>query len=230
MKLGITTENIDKYIASRVFIEDSTWQIINKIFADALDQMEIQTDEAGGQNDDNDSETTAETILDDQPAQQRSASLSITSNEESEKNHKVAAISTADSSEANPLPDNLLWVNELPNWLQEQTLNSTPIKSLIKSARQMAAGFELKSAQDLFTSMLSIQPSGYSGDEVASSIDEKVTRHDNPSEGLIDESLIVNDPAVSDWILLLLIGSSNKFFAESVFNGLQPNLNGIELY
>ncbi len=157
-------------------------------------------------------------------------------NEATETHEHVTILNTKyedikSSPSSNAALDQLLnWIYELPQWLQDQILQSTPVKALIESIEQAAAIYDKKSVVDLFVSMRSPAVSD-SPNAVENNIHEVVKLLDMPSEGFIDMSMIYKESTISGWILptVAIIGSGG--FGDSAFNGLPMNfdgMNGIE--
>jgi|GEM_PF-3517009 len=121
------------------------------------------------------------------------------------------------------------WIYELPEWLQNQVLNSTPIKGLIESAEQMAAIYDIKSIQDIVTKMLS--PEAQSPvDGAEYDLYEKAQISDMRPIEPIDMSMLYKDATVTGWILPTVgMESGNMFVGDAAFNGL-GHFHGIELF
>jgi hypothetical protein len=160
---------------------------------------------------------------------QKIESLSIIANEESDKSNSVIETKTENDPEYNELLNHLLsWIYQLPQWLQDQILQSTPVKALIESIEQAAAIHDKKFVVDLFVDIESSEPVSDSSNSVENNMQEGVMLLEKPSEGSIDMSMIYKESTVTGWILptLAIIGSGN-IFGDSAFGGLPMNFNGL---
>jgi hypothetical protein len=197
------------------------------------DEFESDTDTSES-NTIKDASTTTDTSVAHCAAQGRAASLEvITDEEDSDKTKDIITVETENSSSHLDIAlNNLLnWIYELPEWLQEQVLNSAPIKLLIESAEQQAAIYNKNTVANLFAKLLSTDIANNSADAVEDNINAKATVADTSFSESIDTSMILNEPTVTGWILPTVIGSGD-LFANHAFNGLlQPNgLNGIDIF
>jgi hypothetical protein len=128
----------------------------------------------------------------------------------------------------------LSWLSSLPQWLQDQILNSTPVKTLIEVAKQDSAIYEPKSAaKDFYDRSLSADQEKSQNDFTEDTTSEKAQVDDSASlAGMIDMAMILSGAAVSYLILPTIIesvplsGKDNFFTGETGLN----LLNGIEIF
>lgn len=155
------------------------------------------------------------------------ASLSTADNEERAQSNNIVSTKTEDNSKPNTLLNHLLsWIYELPEWLQEQLLNSAPVKALIESAEQWDAIYDKKSVGELFAKLLSVDPVSNSVDATKDNINAKATISESTTES-IDTSMILNEPTITGWILPTVAIGSDNLFGDAGFNGL-VNFNGLD--
>jgi hypothetical protein len=132
-------------------------------------------------------------------------------------NHKIIIEVSSSLSELT-LGNLYSWISELSEWMQNQLLNSTPIKNLIKSTKQIAAIYDIKSiAQDFATKALSSMSENHSIDATEYDSYEKaqVSYLQSTTEA-IDMSMILKEiPAIPG-----AIESGNIFSGDIAFNGL----------
>ena len=126
-------------------------------------------------------------------------------------------VNEKESSLSRLVLDQLLsWIYEL----QEQILNSAPIKALIESAEQWDEIYNKQTIVDIFAKLSSIMV-GDSVDSTKNNIDTKATIADIYPVESIDMTMVLNEAAVAGWILpTVAIGSDNLFGADAGFNGL----------
>ena len=136
-------------------------------------------------------------------------------------NHEVKLVETHPSLSELTLKDFYSWIYELPEWMQNQLLSSTLIKTLIESAKQISAIYDIESIVQDFTNK-TLAPE-LSEDSVAVSehdIYEKVQISDLRSIDSIDMSMIWKEPTVSGWILPMIgMESGNMLGGGAAFNG-----------
>ncbi|MCT4635304.1 MAG: ankyrin repeat domain-containing protein [Rickettsiales bacterium] len=124
---------------------------------------------------------------------QRSFIPTIDDEENIQDRHINSSIEvTEESSLSSFLLKNLYsWMNQLPEWMQKLIINSTPIKDLIKHAKQTAAIYDMKSIeQDFIEKMFTFFESGNVVDSVEESANNSVNILDFSSTELVDTSLV----------------------------------------
>ena len=166
--------------------------------------------------------------------QKRAASGATTDEKDGDKTKDIITVETENSSSHLDIALNNLinWIYELPEWLQEQVLNSAPIKLLIESAEQQAAIYNKNTVASLFAKLLSTDIANNSADAVEDDINAKATVADTSLAESIDTSMILNEPTVTVWILPTVAIDSGNLFGDYAFNDLlQVNgLNGIDVF
>lgn len=123
----------------------------------------------------------------------------------------------------------LSWINQLPQWLQSQILNSTPIKTLIELTKRDLAIYESKSiAEDFYDKILFVEQEKSQNDFTEDKISEKAQVDDTVDySGMIDMSMIlpVDVAAVSYLILPILAESSVLLPGKDSFLAGESGLN-----
>ena len=207
------------------------------IHTDTDTEAEVTTDRDSGSSssttDQANKETSSKegTTSQSQESQQR-ASLNLendaNANKESEADNK-----TKDNSNPNILLAHLFaWIYQLPEWLQEQILNSIPIRTLIEITEQTYSAYEIQSIFNYFTKSNSINSNKDSVYQTEDNINKKVTISFSSDDNLVDTSMVLDEPEVSGWILPTMnIGSENLLGSVGIneladYNGL----NGIRIF
>jgi hypothetical protein len=124
------------------------------------------------------------------------------------------------------------WVYELPEWLQEQILNSTPIRSLFEEAEKTAAIHDSKYIQNQIEKIFIAETTNKSEDITVDKQSEKVTFAELPSQDLVDTSMILENSQITGLILPIVDIGSGNIFGENEFGGFANfnGLNGLELF
>ena len=164
-------------------------------------------------------------------ANHHSDSISYNKDDDSSKaeqtNHEEFSETNLSLSELT-LKNFYAWIQELPERLQHQILSSSPVKSMIESAKQIAAIYDIKSAiQDLFTTMTSPKFSNGSIDMAECILDDKVQILDLRPVDSIDMTMVLKNTIISGWILPTGAMGSDNFFVDHAFGGAAMNLNGL---
>jgi hypothetical protein len=193
----------------------------NALTAPTAEEDNYSDDEFETYSDD-DKLSSTDTSKNNQETQQNDASLSIENDITEEENSNSSEIKADYDSKPNLVLEFILsWINELPQWLQDKILDSSPIKSLVESIEQTSAMYDKKSVSDIFTISQSFEASDSLQNEVEDNRQEKVKLCDLPSEGAIDMTMIWKEPTVNGWILPMVgIESGNMFEDDAAFNGL----------
>lgn len=116
----------------------------------------------------------------------------------------------------------LSWINELPEWLQKQVLNSSVVKAIIESIEQNAKIYDKKVDLDIY------QQDQISSEEVSlryieDAIDQKAAVSEvSTSAELVDTSMILDEQYVSGLIL--------PISGEQVINFNGPNFNDFVIF
>ena len=154
------------------------------------------------------------------------ASLSIVSDEEEAKNHNdhTQENKTVESTSENVtdpislLSHTLSWIYQLPEYLQNQMLNSAPIKALIEAAEQMATIYDVMTVEAFLAKLLPAEPEAVT-DSCENDTNDVVQVHASPTDA-IDMSMILNEPEVNGLIMPMADVGSNLFANhDAVFNG-----------
>jgi len=155
-----------------------------------------------------------------------SNSINLNDNDDITKHNKQTyqeeIIETGFSFSEVMLQELYAWIYELPEWMQNQILNSTPVKEMIISAEQMSVIYDIKSiAQDFATRVLASDPGNNSVDVVEDDMYEMAQIHDLRPMDLIDMSMKLIGPAVvSGWILPMVSMESSIFAGDISSSGL----------
>ncbi len=217
----------------KIKVEPST----DDSFSSSDHDVERATDRPSDTSKDNSDRTTSQESNSD--IQQRSISSTGINDDDDKKNTdniKAANAAKNDSDNEAKLSITLLnllsWIFELPEWLQERILNSTPIRALLEEDESTTAIYESNYILNHLAKMFITGKEGNSGDPTEGTQSEKIALAELPSQDLIDTSMILNEPTVPGWILptVAVIGSGG-LFVDQAFNGLlQLNeLNGIDV-
>ena len=128
----------------------------------------------------------------------------------------------------------IAWIHELPKYIQNQLLNSIPIKTLIESLEQTAAILDIKSiAQDFAIKTTSTETAADSTDITEDELLDKIHIYDaRPIEAIDMTTMILKEPTVTGWILpQVVIALSGSFTSNQNFNGLADFYgHGIDLF
>lgn len=118
----------------------------------------------------------------------------------------------------------LLNLDILPKWLEEERLNSAPIKSIIESIQQLiAAVYDKKSIFEITTTNFTYSENTYTSDIIEDNINDKIVRITS-SEPLIDKSMVLQDTFNGSMILPTTINSVDILGSESFFHGYEIDL------
>lgn len=169
-------------------------------------------------NEADDSSVSSLTLVAD--AQQRCDSLSSDdNNDEKEKDNEVIKAEAELDSET--IPDTLLWINELPQWLEYLILNTSPIKTFIEYTNKLDSMYGIKSVQNLAIQTLSVEHNKDSVNDVEDNMYEKITiKYDTSSEEAIDRNITFNEVGIRGSVLPIpALGSAGDIaFGEGWFN------------
>ncbi len=158
--------------------------------------------------------------------------FSLSDNKPDDNDKGGGAIRTNPSSEENKIgtATNILlnyylsWLQNLPQWLQDQILNSTPIKTLIESIKQNSLIDKPKSvAEDFYNRMLNVQDTYNHMDSIEDDINQKAqASNSNDASGMIDMTIKLT-VALGGIVLILptMIESSVDLLGKtSAFSGV----------
>jgi|GEM_PF-3739596 len=124
------------------------------------------------------------------------------------------------------------WIAELPAWLQEQILNSSPVKALIESVNQAAAIYNMNSLQDFITQATPSEPASNSAEVTEEDMWQKAQVYDPYPTDAIDMTMIWKEPAVSGWIMPMIGMESGTMFFDNAhaFNDLPHHGYGVDVF
>ena len=150
-------------------------------------------------------------------ANHHSNSVNSDDNDDSSKIEKTkheAVIEASSSLSELTLKNLYAWIYEFPEWMQNQLLNSSPIKELIESVKQNSAIYDIKSiGQDFAIKILIHESSKNPVDMIEHDIYEKIQVVDLRPVDAIDMTMI-KGPTVNKWILPMI--ESRNMFAGDV--------------
>lgn len=155
------------------------------------------------------------------------ASLNSVTDASDTQDNNIVIAQAEDNSKSNALLDQLLsWIYELIEWIQEQTLNSAPIKSLIESTEQWNTIYETKNIKQDFVKKIMLQDIVTdSADIIENKMNKKASIANTISANSIDMNMTLNNPTIAGWILPTVVIESGNPFGDASFNGL----NGIDI-
>jgi hypothetical protein len=124
------------------------------------------------------------------------------------------------------------WLGQLPKWLQDQILNSTPIQIIIAETKKIAEILDSKHIQNQIEKIFVAESSNKSEDFTEDKQAQRVTFIDSSPQDLVDTDMVLEDSSVRGLILPTVAVESNGIFNDNHFSGLLNfnGLNGFEVF
>ncbi|MCT4635307.1 MAG: hypothetical protein N4A31_03540 [Rickettsiales bacterium] len=113
------------------------------------------------------------------------------------------------------------WIYELPEWMQEQILNSTPIKTIIEETETLAAIYDSsKYVLNHLNNMFTTEKVTNCDYDVVVEQEDKVTFLDSAYRDLVNTTMILEDTQVTGLILPMVDINSGNILGENEFGTL----------
>ncbi len=166
----------------------------------------------------------------DETASQRSTFLTGINDADKKKTDSNAAkddLAEDESYLSVVMFNSLSWIYELPEWMQEQILNSTPIKTIIEETETLAAIYDSSEyVLSHLNNMFATEKATSCDYDVVAKQEDKVTFIDSAYRYLVDTTMILEDTQVTGLILPMVDINSGNILGENEF-GTHANFNGL---